>query len=102
MTARRRHLRIASPPAPEGTPHRAVLADAVEGERLLQRHGVRGLREALSVTGTAEPSGGWPHFWRGYAFQFDDLAQARTEWLAAEARFAEAAMSAGSISPRAA
>lgn len=67
---------------------RAVLAGA-EGERLVQRQGLTGLRAALSEADVAETPAGWQHFWRGYALQFEDLALARAEWLAAESRFAD-------------
>jgi len=89
MTARRSDLRLAPAAVTRDTAHRTALADCAEGERLLQRHGLRGLRAAQS-----EASGtGWPtarsQFWRGYALQFEDLALARAEWLAAEARFTD-------------
>jgi DNA-binding SARP family transcriptional activator len=77
------------------TAHRPVLADCAEGECLLQGHGLRGLRAALSDASGVETITGWSHFWRGYALQFEDLALARTEWLAAEARFADEGDSPG-------
>jgi LuxR family maltose regulon positive regulatory protein len=89
MTARRPDLRIAPAAAMGDTAHRPVLADCAEGERLLQRHGLRGLRAALSDAGGVETPTASTHFWRGYALQFEDLALARGEWLAAEARFAD-------------
>jgi LuxR family transcriptional regulator, maltose regulon positive regulatory protein len=63
------------------TAHDAVLAGADDGERLLARRGLRGVLDAAS------DDTGWSHFWRGYALQFDDLGQARAEWLRAEACF---------------
>ena len=88
MAARRPDLRIAPAAATRDAAHRPVLADGAEGERLLQRQGLRGLRAALSDAGAETPTG-WSHFWRGYALQFEDLALARAEWLAAEACFAD-------------
>jgi DNA-binding SARP family transcriptional activator len=74
--------------------HRPVLADCAEGERLLQRQGLSGLRAALSDAGAQTPTG-WSHFWRGYALQFEDLALARAEWLAAETCFTDEGDSSG-------
>lgn len=88
MAARRPHLRIAPAAATRDIAHRPVLADAAEGERLLQRQGLSGLLAALSDAGAETPTG-WSHFWRGYALQFEDLALARAEWLAAETCFAD-------------
>jgi DNA-binding SARP family transcriptional activator len=68
--------------------HGPMFADSAKGERLLQRQGLKGLRAALSNAG-AETATGWAHFWRGYVLQFEDLALARAEWLAAEARFTD-------------
>jgi DNA-binding SARP family transcriptional activator len=95
MTSRRPELRIAPAAVISATAHQGVPADCAEGERLLQRHGLHGLRAALAAAGAAETATGWSHFWRGYALQFDDLALARAEWLAAEACFAEAGDAAG-------
>jgi len=95
MTPRRPNLRIVSP-AParrDGVPH-APLADAEEGERLLARHGLQGLRSALPAIGP-ETDAGWTSFWRGYVLQFDDLGAARTAWLSAETRFTQDADAAG-------
>src|SRR5215470_196499 len=89
MTSRRPNLRIVSPApaARDGVPQ-APLADTMESERLLARHGLKGLRSALSVIGP-ETDSGWTSFWRGYVLQFDDLGAARAAWLSAESRFAE-------------
>ena len=96
MTSRRPQLRIASPAMPVGAaPAGPALADRVSGERLLEAQGVAGLRSALLAAGTSAPQTGWPHFWRGYALQFDDLALARGEWLAAERCFADAGDASG-------
>ena len=89
MAARRPDLRIAPAAVMGDSAHRPVLGDCAEGERQVQRYGLRGLRVALSDAGGAEMLTGWSHFWRGYALQFEDLALARTEWLAAEACFAD-------------
>jgi DNA-binding SARP family transcriptional activator len=70
-------------------PRRSVLDDYAEVQRLLQRQGLSGLRATLSEAGGVETATGWSRFWRGYALQFEDLALARAEWLAAEARFAD-------------
>ena len=88
MTARRSHLRIAPVPAPVNAA-RPALNDCADGERLLERQGLGGLRAELSGASGAETATGWSHFWRGYAFQFEDLGLARAEWLTAEARFAD-------------
>ncbi len=56
------------------------------GERLMRQQGLRGLRAALAGA-PAAPANGWLEFWRGYAAQYDDLALARTHWLAAEEVF---------------
>ena len=89
MTSRRADLRIASD-VRRDTVGRPLLADREEGQRLVLRGGLSGLRAALS----GEPGGiaaatGWSHFWRGYSLQFDDLGLARAEWLLAEDRFAD-------------
>ena len=89
MAARRPHLRFAPAAVMGDSAHRPALADCAEGERQVQRYGLRGLRAALSDPGGAEMPTGWSHFWRGYALQFEDLALARAEWLAAEACFAD-------------
>lgn len=88
-------MRIAPAPSIGDGPRRAVPADRAEGERLIQHEGLRGLRAALSGDRGAEAATGWEHFWRGYALQFEDLALARAEWLAAEARFADEGDSSG-------
>jgi hypothetical protein len=95
MTARRPDLRIARAAVLGDTAHGPVLADCAQGERLLQRHGLRGLCAALSDAGSVETPTGWLHFWRGYALQFEDLALARAKWLAAEACFADEGDSSG-------
>ena len=88
MTARRSHLRIAPAATLAVATQRPALADCADGERLLQRQGLSGLRAALSGASGAETATGWSHFWRGYVLQFEDLGFARAEWLAAESRFA--------------
>jgi DNA-binding SARP family transcriptional activator len=90
MTPRRPDLRVV-PAAAVGDAARApTIASRAAGERELQCHGLRGLRRALGDTSRVTAVSGWSHFWRGYLHQFDDLALARTDWLAAEARFADA------------
>jgi LuxR family transcriptional regulator, maltose regulon positive regulatory protein len=84
MPARRPELRIAHPPAKRDIAQRDVLASASDGELLLTKRGLSGLREALDTVRTET---GWSHFWRGYTLQFDDLGLARAEWLLAEACF---------------
>lgn len=85
MTAKRSHLRIA-PAATMGTAApRPALANCADGERVLQRQGLSGLRAALSDASGVGTATGWSNFWRGYALQFEDLGLARAEWLAAEA-----------------
>ncbi|MGH8313952.1 MAG: AfsR/SARP family transcriptional regulator [Steroidobacterales bacterium] len=95
MAARRPDLRIAPAPSIGDTPRRAVPADRAEGERLIEREGLSGLRAALSGAVGTETATGWTHFWRGYALQFEDLALARPEWLAAEACFTDEGDSSG-------
>jgi len=80
-------LRIAAAPGAKGEGARSRIRDRAEGERLLQHQGLKGLRAALAPPYGEDASTGWQHFWRGYILQFDDLAQARVEWLLAEARF---------------
>jgi DNA-binding SARP family transcriptional activator len=88
MTSKRPHLRIAdAPPARTDATRNGVL-DRAHGERLLERHGLGGLRAAVSAP-SKESDSGWRHFWRGYALQFEDLSLARSEFLAAEARFSD-------------
>jgi DNA-binding SARP family transcriptional activator len=84
-------LRIAASTA--GAARDGVPADATQGEALLRRRGLTGLREALARDGASDSA--WAHFWRGYALQFEDLGRARAAWLAAEARFAEQDDAAG-------
>jgi hypothetical protein len=62
--------------------------DRADGESLLARRGLRGLRTAVSVT-SKESDSGWWQFWRGYILQFEDLSLARSEFLAAETRFSD-------------
>jgi LuxR family transcriptional regulator, maltose regulon positive regulatory protein len=89
MTARRPQLRIAPTASTSDAAHSFLLTDCAQVERRLQRYGLHGLRTALSDGRTAAESTGWTHFWRGYSLQFENLALARIEWLAAEARFAD-------------
>ena len=101
MRSRQPHLRIAAAPGAKGEGARSRIRDRAEGERLLQHQGLKGLRAALAPPYGEDASTGWQHFWRGYILQFDDLAQARVEWLLAEARSSTKATSWGSSSPRA-
>ena len=87
MRSRQPHLRIAAAPGAKSEGARSGIRDRAEGERLLQHQGLKGLRAALAQPYGEDASTGWQHFWRGYVLQFDDLAQARAEWLLAEARF---------------
>lgn len=91
MTARRPHLRLAPAAATRDAAQPATpLADCNAVEHLVQCDGLHGLRNAIAgAAARAETPTGWSHFWRGYALQFEDLARARAEWLAAEVRFAE-------------
>jgi DNA-binding SARP family transcriptional activator len=84
-------LRIAPAAAPaDAAPPGYSLDDRASGERVLQARGLAGLREALLAAGMPDSQAGWPRFWRGYALQFDDLALARAQWLAAERCFTDA------------
>lgn len=64
----------------------ALLGARDQGEALLQQRGLAALRDAIEDSG-ATPTSGWHAFWLGYAAQFDDLAEARRHWLAAEQLF---------------
>ncbi len=88
MTARRPDLRVVPVRATARSPRAVVIASCAEGENLL-RQGLRTLRAAIPDAVGEAPTSGWPHFWRGYVRQFDDLALARIDWQAAEARFAD-------------
>jgi DNA-binding SARP family transcriptional activator len=85
MTRRRPELRLATTRA-DPDPTASLPIDRAAGELLLQQRGLPGLRSAIDAAAVAQPRG-WLEFWRGYAAQFDDLAVARTRWLAAEALF---------------
>ena len=83
MTTRRADLRIAAAAAGDSA-NDPALASAADGELLLRRRGLDGLRLALS---RVRCDTAWVHFWRGYVLQFEDLALARAEWLQAENSF---------------
>jgi DNA-binding SARP family transcriptional activator len=96
MTSRRPDLRLAPPPASAGeTAQRTALATCADGENVLRRAGLSGLRKAAAESSVIESTSGWTHFWRGYVLQFEDLARARAEWLSAESRFADEDDAAG-------
>jgi DNA-binding SARP family transcriptional activator len=60
-----------------------------DGATLLRAQGLAGLRAALAgAAGPAAHDSGWTKFWRGYVAQFDDLMQARSDWLRAFELFA--------------
>jgi DNA-binding SARP family transcriptional activator len=86
MAESRHNLRRPESAANDVQRSRTPLANADEGERLLQHEGLRGLHDALTGT-QASGTAGWVHFWRGYALQFDDLVSARAQWLLAESCF---------------
>ena len=94
MTSKRPQLRIADAPPARTDVARRGAPGLAQGERLLERQGLRGLRAAVSEAGK-DSGNGWWHFWRGYVLQFDDLSLARSEFLAAETRFTRMADTAG-------